>query len=184
MPFFVPVAYKPASLSWVPDLRRWAIGYSGHGEDALMALARPDTKVIVSTEPKAHLGYLRAALGLGLDCLVDKPVVLPVGSNGRPAPDRLVDAVAELKEICNQTGGRCVMMAPRRHNTVYELVRRYARRASQNFGTPITYIGIEHHARVWNTEEEILCREGPSLPVRYGMLCHSGHHYIDILSIL
>lgn len=180
--FFRIRARKPASLSWVPDLRRRAIWYSGHGEDVLTALAFPGTKVIVSTEPKAHFGYLRAALGLGLDCLVDKPVVLPMGSNGRPAADRLVGAVSELKEICVRTGGRCKVMAPRRYNAVYELIGRYARRASRNLGTPVTYIGIEHHAGVWNTEEEILSREDHPYRYGYGMLCHSGYHYIDILS--
>lgn len=180
--FFRTRTCKPASVSWVPDLRRWAIWYSGHGEDALMALASPGAKVIVSTEPKAHLGYLRAALELGLDCLVDKPVVLPMGSNGRPAANHLVRAVAELREICNRTGGRCVVMTPRRYNAVYELIGRYARRASRNLGTPVTYIGIEHHAGVWNTEEEILSREDHPYRYGYGMLCHSGYHYIDILS--
>lgn len=180
--FFRNRACKPVSRSWVPDLRRRAIWYSGHGEDVLTALARPGTKVIVSTEPKAHFGYLRAGLGLGLDCLVDKPVILPMGSNGRPAADRLVDAVAELKEISDRTSGRCMVMTPRRYNAVYELIGRYARRASRNFGTPVTYIGIEHHAGVWNTEEEILSREDHPHRYGYGMLCHSGYHYIDILA--
>lgn len=180
--FFWTRSCKPASVSWVPDLRRRAIWYSGHGEDVLTALARPGTKVIVSTEPKAHFGYLRAALELGLDCLVDKPIVLPMGSDGRPAADRLVGAVAELKEICVRTGGRCMVMTPRRYNAVYELIGRYARRASRNLGMPVTYIGIEHHAGVWNTEEEILSREDHPYRYGYGMLCHSGYHYIDILS--
>jgi predicted dehydrogenase len=180
--FFRTRACKPASVSSVPDLRRRAIWYSGHGEDVLTALARPETKVIIATEPKAHLGYLRSALGLGLDCLVDKPVILPMGSNGLPAADRLIGAVAELKEICDRTGGRCVVMTPRRYNAVYELIGRYARRASRNLGTPVTYIGIEHHAGVWNTEEEILSREDHPYRYGYGMLCHSGYHYIDILS--
>ncbi|WP_426441329.1 hypothetical protein [Bradyrhizobium genosp. P] len=180
--FFRARPCKPASVTCVPDLRRQGIWYSGHGEDALTALAGPGTKVIVSTEPKAHLGYLRAALGLGLDCLVDKPVVLPMGSNGRPAANGLVSAVAELKQICNRTGGRCVVMTPRRYNAVYELIGRYARRASRNLGTPVTYIGIEHHEGVWNTEEEILSREDHPYRYGYGALCHSGYHYIDILS--
>ncbi|MBT1517167.1 hypothetical protein KIP88_43280 [Bradyrhizobium sp. SRL28] len=182
--FFRTRACKPVSISYVPDLRRQGIWYSGHGEDVLTAVAGLGTKVIVSTEPKAHLGYLRAALGLGLDCLVDKPVVLPMGSNGLPAPNRLVAAVAELKEICNRTGGRCVVMAPRRYNAVYELIGRYARHTSRNLGTPVTYIGIEHHEGVWNTEEEILSREDHPYRYGYGMLCHSGYHYVDILSSL
>lgn len=182
--FFRARARKPASVSWVPDLRRQAIWYSGYGEDVLTALAGPGTKVIVSTEPRAHLGYLRAALGLGLDCLVDKAAVLPMGWNGRPAADGLVSAVAELNEICNRTGGRCVVMAPRRYNAVYELIGRYARRASRDLGTPVTYIGIEHHEEVWSTEEEILSREDHSYRYGYGALCHSGYHHIDILSSL
>ncbi|UPJ47798.1 hypothetical protein IVB30_31970 [Bradyrhizobium sp. 200] len=177
--FFRTRACKLASVSWVPDLRRQAIWYSGHGEDVLKALAGPGTKVIVSTEPKAHLGYLRAALGLGLDCLVDKPAVLPMGANGRPAANHL-----ELKEICNRTGGRCVVMAPRRYKAIYELIGRYARRTSRHLGTPITYIGFEHHEGVWNTEEEILSREDHPYRYGYGMLCHSGYHHVDILASL
>ncbi|MCA6112618.1 hypothetical protein [Bradyrhizobium cenepequi] len=182
--FFQTRACKPTSISWVPDLRRQAIWYSSHGEEVIKAVARRGTKVIVSTEPKAHLGYLRAALGLGLDCLVDKPVILPMGSNGRPAANRLVGAVGELKDICNRTGARCVVMAPRRYNAVYELIGRYARRISRNLRTPVTYIGIEHHEGVWNTEEEILSREDHPYRYGYGMLCHSGYHYVDILSSL
>lgn len=180
--FFRTCACKPACLSWVPDLRRHAIWYSGRGDDVLTDLARPGTKVIVSAEPKAHWGYLRAALRLGLDCLVDTPVVLPMGPSGRPAADQLVDAVVQLRKISDWTGGRCVVMTPRRYNAVYELIGRYARRVSRKLGTPITYIGIEYQAGVRNTEEEILSREDH--PYRYGcgMLCRSGYHYIDILS--
>ncbi|MGY4319497.1 hypothetical protein [Bradyrhizobium sp. JR3.5] len=180
--FFLTRACKPLSISYVPDLRRQGIWYSGHGKDILTALAGPGAKVIISTEPKAHLGYLRAALDLGLDCLVDKPIVLPMDSNGRPAANRLVGAVAELKEICNRTGGGCVVMAPRRYNAVYELIGRYVRRASRSLGMPVTYIGIEHHEGVWNTEEEILSREDHPYRYGYGMLCHSGYHYVDLLS--
>jgi len=180
--FFRSRACKPASVSYVPDLRRYGIWYSRDGEDVLKARATPATKVIISTEPKAHLGYLRAALGLGLDCLVDKPVILPMTSCGRPAANRIVDAITELKEICRRTGGRCAVMTPRRYNAVYELIGRYARHASRKLGTPVTYIGIEHHAGVWNTEEEILCREDHPYRYGYGMLCHSGYHYIDVLS--
>ncbi|MET4156020.1 hypothetical protein ABIB94_007976 [Bradyrhizobium sp. JR7.2] len=182
--FFKTRACKPMSISWVPDLRPQGIWYSGEGEDALRALASPRSKVIVSTEPKAHLDYLRAALGLGLDCLVDKPVVLPMGSNGRPAVDRVVGEAAELKAISNRSGGRCVVMAPRRYNAVYDLIGRYARHASRKLGTPITYIGIEHHEGVWNTEEEILSRQDHPYRYGYGMLCHSGYHHVDILSSL
>ncbi|OSJ34429.1 hypothetical protein BSZ19_12400 [Bradyrhizobium japonicum] len=182
--FFKTRACKPMSISWVPDLRLQGIWYSGEGEDALRALASPRSKVIVSTEPKAHLDYLRAALGLGLDCLVDKPVVLPMGSNGRPAVDRVVGEVAELMAISNRSGGRCVVMAPRRYNAVYDLIGRYARHASRKLGTPITYIGIEHHEGVWNTEEEIFSRQDHPYRYGYGMLCHSGYHHVDILSSL
>lgn len=35
---------------------------------------------------------------------------------------------------------------------------------------------------MWNTEEEIFSREDHPYRYGYGALCHSGYHYIDILS--
>lgn len=49
-------ACKPASLSWVPDLRRHAIWYSGHGEDVLIARA--------SRRKSHHLDRTQGPFGL------------------------------------------------------------------------------------------------------------------------
>lgn len=157
-------------------------GIPAMGEDVVTSLARPGTKVIVSTEPKAHLGYLRAALGLGLDCLVDKPIVLPMGSNGRPAADpsgwcgsrAQGDLRSDWRPLCGRD-------APPLQRSLRIDRPVCTARLPKPWHAGHLYWCRAPRGSVAQ-EDEILSREDHPYRYGYGMLCHSGYHYIDILS--
>lgn len=180
--FFTGNDLKPRRIVFVPDRRPDGIWFTEDGSDAIRVLSAQTAKVLISTEPKAHFGYIKAALDHGLDCLVDKPVIIPMRRDAVPDAQSYVAGIAELLRIQRRKGGRCTVMAPRRYNAIYRIVQSYAARVVNHLRCPITYVGIQHHEGVWNTGLEIQRREDHPYKYGYGMLCHSGYHYIDVLS--
>jgi hypothetical protein len=73
-------------------------------------------------------------------------------------------------------------MTPRRYNAIYRMVQTYSGKVARSTGCPVTFVGLQHHEGVWNTPEEIDAREDHPYKYGYGMLCHSGYHYVDVLS--
>lgn len=156
-------------------------GFDNEGEAAVRELARPGDGLIVATEARAHQGYVSAAMRAGVDCLVDKPVIVPLTETGSLAPGDYLCSIRQLLAEGLATGARCTVMAPRRYHGVYRLVAEYAERVAIHLGCPLTYIGIEHHEGVWNTPNELEWREDHPYKHGYGMLCHSGYHYVDVM---
>jgi hypothetical protein len=185
---------KPERIAYVPDRRGRNEWYTADSDAALDELcrARPSLKVMICTEPKAHFPYLRWCLANGRDCLVDKPITIPMSSAAEGAvidPRRMVAEVRELVELaCRQHGATrpagCSVMTPRRYHRVYETVRRYAGWLVRHLGVPITYLSIYHGEGVWNTPTEYMEREDHPYRYGYGKLLHSGYHYVDILARL
>jgi len=178
------IPFRPTEIILVPDERSLGHYYSNHSDIALANLQKrhPKLKAIISTEPKAHVGYLRALLTAGIDCLVDKPAVLPMDSQGRVESGRVVADLEDLINRAQASGAKCSVMTPRRYNHLYRSVVAYAQKVARQLCCPVTHVGIRHHGGVWNTPQEFLSREDHPYKYGYGMLCHSGYHYVDILS--
>ncbi len=183
---------KPERIVYIPDHRAGGEWYTSHSDAALEELCRerPSLKVMICTEPKAHFSYLRWCLSNGRDCLVDKPITLPMTSGPEGAvidPRRMTAELRELIGLIDPNSARpggCSVMTPRRYHHVYETVRRYAGWLVRHLGVPITYVSIYHGEGVWNTPTEYLEREDHPYKYGYGKLLHSGYHYVDILARL
>lgn len=158
-----------------------ASGFDLEGEKAVRELARPGDGVIVATEARAHRGYVSAAMRAGVDCLVDKPVIVPQSDAGELDAGGYLSGINQVLADGLATGARCTVMAPRRYHGVYRLVAEYAEKIAVLVDCPLTFIGIEHHEGVWNTPDELEIRDDHPYKHGYGMLCHSGYHYVDVL---
>lgn len=180
------LAVKPRRLAFVPDRRAEGLWYSAESDDALAELCTelPTLRIVLATEPKAHFPYLKWCLAHGRDCLVDKPITLPMSPAKVIDPGRLVTELAELLDLARDSPSRCSVMTPRRYHRVYEWVRRYAAGYVRRFGVPVTYLSIYHGEGVWNTPPEYLEREDHPYKYGYGKLLHSGYHYVDLLARL
>jgi predicted dehydrogenase len=177
------LAVPPKRLALVPDRRAQGVWHSAESDDALAALCAelPSLKVVLATEPKAHFPYLKWCIAHRRDCLVDKPITLPMSPARVIDPSRLAAELAELIDLAREHPGNYSVMTPRRYHRVYEMVRRYAAGYVRALGTPVTYISLYHGEGVWNTPPEYLEREDHPYKYGYGKLLHSGYHYVDVL---
>lgn len=177
---------KPKRMVYVPDHRDRGQWYSSDSDDALDALAAelPSLKVVISTEPKAHYPYLKWCIAHRRDCLVDKPITIPMSPGRVIDPSRMTAELTELIDLARENPGIYSVMTPRRYHHVYEMVRRYVGGWVRRFGVPVTYLSIYHGEGVWNTPTEYLEREDHPYKYGYGKLLHSGYHYVDILARL
>jgi predicted dehydrogenase len=176
---------KPERIVYIPDHRDRGEWYTSDSDAAMEELCRrrPSLKVMICTEPKAHFPYLKWCLSHGRDCLVDKPITIPMSGNVID-PRRLTAELRELIDLARARPGGYSVMTPRRYHHVYETVRRYAGWLVRRLGVPVTYLSIYHGEGVWNTPTEYLEREDHPYRYGYGKLLHSGYHYVDILARL
>jgi hypothetical protein len=174
---------KPKDTFFVPDLRDRHLWYSSHSDAMLNTLRAtlPDMRIIISTEPKAHFGYLKWCITNQIDCLVDKPITIPMSASQVIDLSRLSAELNHLVDLSRTSPGNYSVMTPRRYHYLYELVKRYLRYYIHKFNTPITYTSIFHCEGVWNLPKEFLEREDHPYKYGYGELLHSGYHYVDVL---
>lgn len=174
---------QPKRIELVPDRRQEGVWYSVESDDALAALCAelPSLKIILATEPKAHYPYLKWCIAHQRDCLVDKPITIPMSPAGVLKPARLTAELSELLDLAHSSPGNYSVMTPRRYHRVYELARRYVAGYVRKFGVPVTYVSIYHGEGVWNTPPEYVEREDHPYKYGYGKLLHSGYHYVDLL---
>lgn len=177
---------KPMRVEYVPDRRGRGEWYTSDSDAALAALAAelPSLKVVISTEPKAHFPYLKWCIAHRRDCLVDKPITIPMSPDRVIDPGRMTAELTELINLIQENPGVYSVMTPRRYHRVYEMVRRYVGGWVRRFGVPVTYLSIYHGEGVWNTPTEYIEREDHPYKYGYGKLLHSGYHYVDILARL
>jgi predicted dehydrogenase len=177
---------KPERIVYIPDHRDRGEWYTSDSDAALEALCkeRPSLKVMIATEPKAHGPYIKWCLANGRDCLVDKPITIPMSEEKVIDPRRMTAELRELIDLARDSPASCSVMTPRRYHHVYETVRRYVGWLVRRLGVPVTYLSIYHGEGVWNTPTEYMEREDHPYKYGYGKLLHSGYHYVDILARL
>ena len=144
----------------------------------------PDVRVVVATEARSHLPYLKWCLEQNVDCLVDKPIIAPVDAQGRFSVAHFKKETRSLFRLAERSRSHCSVMAPRRYHRDFEHFRRYVHLAATRLHTPITFISIYNAQGVWNLPGEIVSREDHPYKYGYGNLFHSGYHYVDLLCML
>lgn len=146
------------------------------------------TKVILSTEPKAHKIYLKECIRRSVPVVVDKPITAPVLSDSKGElskyrrAEQIYDDVVDLQKLIERhPGSRVLVECQRRNHGGYKIIQDTVRDIVQSFNVPITYIKIHHSDGMWNMPDEFVTRENHPYKYGYGKLMHSGYHFVDLL---
>ncbi len=139
-------------------------------------------KIIISTEPKAHMAYIRWAIDKGLDFLVDKPIFSETyGDVLRNGKSELYKHFLKASnDICRKGINASVMM-PRRLHPAILLICDYLTNFISNYNVPITHTNFYHGEGMWNMPNEFFTRENHPYKYGYGAYFHTGYHFIDLL---
>ena len=134
--------------------------------------------VIISTEPKAHKVYALWAIKHGWPTFIDKPLS---AFTSRLYMDTLYKDYLEVLECLNKNKVNVVMCCQRRGHLGYKFIKEYVANMIKQFGIPITFLDIHYGDGLWNMPDEYFSRENHPYKYGYGVLLHSGHHYVDLL---
>lgn len=171
----------PAQVVYLPG--------DGRGEQAraiaaatLVRHARQSAsvQVYIATEVQAHETYLRLCSELGLNALVEKPVLAPV-VDGRFEPALITKTVDEILALAERNGATHSVMTLARYHQIYNryLVDGLLRRMT-TWGAPLTSLHLRASGGVWNLQHEYEEREDHPYKYGYGMLMHGAYHYVDL----
>lgn len=146
------------------------------------------THAIISTEPKAHLAFLRFFLAEGISVLVDKPITAPVGPitsihKARAIESEYGELIGRYRSV-KYRGVTCEVQCQRRYHRGYAYVKELLEQCVASFGVPVTSLDVYHCDGTWNMPGEFLSRENHPYKYGYGKLLHSGYHFIDLVSWL
>lgn len=150
---------------------------------ALQAAGRLEG-VLISTEPRAHKGYVLWALAHGVHVLLDKPLTAPAnpGSTAEVA-QALWEDFEEISRALAASRARLVVQAQRRVHPGYSFIKRYLEGFLQEYGVPISFLDVYHADGMWVMPDE-WDRDHHAYKYRTGKLLHSGYHFVDLASWL
>ena len=181
---FRGLGYRPRFV-FVPDSSRDAetVPAATAAELRRLQIELRLSHVVVSTEPKAHLAYLRFFLESRMNVLTDKPITAPVGvSVSTDAASRIRSDYDQLAVLRSEAGVSFQVQCQRRWHEGYQFARRLVGETVARFGVPVTSIEIYHCDGMWNMPDEFTTRENHPYKYGYGKLLHSGYHFIDLLT--
>ena len=139
-------------------------------------------KVYIATEVKAHESYLKYCIENGIDSLVEKPVITPM-KNNRFDPLAIEPRIQSLVKKAEEKPARHSVMTLTRYHKIYnDEVLEPLKKMMLELAAPLTSFHISIAGGVWNMHREYEAREDHPYKYGYGMLMHSGYHYVDLLT--
>lgn len=130
--------------------------------------------VLICTEPKVRKTYAVWAARHGWDLFMDKPVSAFMGLENI---DSLQGDFDEIITAVNTYQVRAVVSCERRAHLGYLWLQERIQERP-----PLTGIDIHFAGGVWKTPSEYVSDENHPFHYGYGILLHSGYHYIDLLA--
>ncbi len=137
--------------------------------------------VLLCTEPKARKAYALWALQHELPLFMDKP---PCAFPALEQKDTLLLSYEEMVHAAEKAKVNVVVSCERRCHLGYLWLMGYLLQLIQEENSSITSINIHFANGNWVTPLEYLHQEQHPFKYGYGLLLHSGYHYIDLLSSL
>lgn len=137
--------------------------------------------VIISTEPKVRKPYAKWAATQGFDIFMDKPTN---AFSHQGEIDKLLNDYDEIAYVALQNKVNVVVSCERRAHLGYGWVKEYLKEFIAEMNVPITFIDIHFGGGVKCSQDEYLTKENHPYKYGYGLLLHSGYHYIDLLVTL
>ncbi|MGM3191765.1 Gfo/Idh/MocA family oxidoreductase [Dickeya dadantii subsp. dieffenbachiae] len=143
--------------------------------------------VIIATEPLAHMPYARWALESGLSILMDKPISSYEGISTsieksiKLAEDYQVLNALYQKQRRDNPDQVFSLMAQRRYQTSFNLIKRYIAECFAQTHCPVTNVQTFHSDGQWRMPTEMVEQHYHPYNQGYGKCSHSGYHYFDIV---
>ncbi|WP_170117388.1 Gfo/Idh/MocA family oxidoreductase [Chitinophaga ginsengisoli] len=134
--------------------------------------------VIICTEPKAHKAYAIWAVRNNLHVFTDKPLT---AFSSRQSSESLLQDFYDISGEIRNEQLNFVVSCERRAHTGYNYVRQFLSDLIRTYRVPITFIDIHFGGGMWNMPDELFYRENHPYKYGYGVMLHSGYHYIDLL---
>ncbi|MBI1362879.1 MAG: hypothetical protein GC134_02750, partial [Proteobacteria bacterium] len=153
-----------------------------------LILRRGITHVILSTEPKAHMAYLRYFISRGIHTLTDKPITAPVSpitdATQAARIEHDYDTLMAMYAPAKAKGMRLSVQCQRRFHPGYVYIRQLLATLTATHNIPVTHMDVYHCDGMWNMPDEYLSRENHPYKYGYGKLYHSGYHFVDLAAWL
>lgn len=137
--------------------------------------------VIISTEPKVHKCFSLWAIQNGLHLFIDKPLTAFCSYEDM---DTLFQDYLEIEEALEENKVNFVLSCERRAHAGYAYLKKYIKDIIHSYEIPITFIDIHFGGGKWYMPDEYFYLENHPYKYGYGVLLHSGYHYIDLLVTL
>lgn len=134
--------------------------------------------VMICTEPKVRKPYTLWAISHSLPIFMDKPIsAFSCMGNMK----RLYEDYEEITNNAKANNVSVVVSCERRAHPGYIWVRQYIKKFIKEVDLPLTSIDIHFAGGKWHLPTEYLSLENHPFKYGYGILLHSGYHYIDLL---
>lgn len=134
--------------------------------------------ILICTEPKSHKPYALWAINHHLHVFADKPLT---AFDSHHKMNTLYLDYLEILEATQKNKINFVLCCERRGHFGYEFLKKYIGDIVNEYKVPITFIDIHYGDGLWNMPDEYSQRENHPYKYGYGVLLHSGYHYIDLL---
>ena len=135
--------------------------------------------IVLCTEPKAHKKYILWALQNDIDVLADKPLTAPIMNE--QGPKQIWQDYLDIEQALSRSKAHLTLMANKRLHPAYEEVYNQVCDFVKEYNMPITHIDMSDGGGVWPLPLEFLTRENHPYKYGYGIILHTGFHYIDLL---
>ena len=146
---------------------------------ALEAIKDQVDGVLICTEPKAHKKYILWALQNNIDVLTDKP--LTACNINQKGPQQLWQDYLDIEKALASSKARVTLLTNKRIHPAYKAVYDITKEFVCEYKVPITQIEISEGGGVWNFPCEFAGKENHPYKYGYGILLHTGFHYVDLL---
>lgn len=137
--------------------------------------------VIISTEPKVRKIYTIWAIKNNFPIFMDKPISAFSNIENVFTLRKDFEEIAKIKKKSNV---KIVVSCERRQHYGYLWLKNYLIKFMKDVKVPITSIEISFAGGIWRLLDEFSIIENHPFKYGYGILLHSGYHYIDLLANL
>lgn len=135
--------------------------------------------LVLCTEPKAHKKYIVWALKNNIDVLADKPLTAPIINE--QGPKQIWQDYLDIEQALQKSKAHLNLLTNKRVQPAYQAVYQYVRDFVTEYNMPVTHIDMSDGGGVWPFPIEFLTRENHPYKYGYGILLHTGFHFVDLL---
>ncbi len=178
--FLQKQSLRPQECFFLPDNDRNSPSIN---PDLLNLLEKIKTEidgVLICTEPKAHKKYIEWAIKNNLDVLTDKPLTAPpVNKTG---PLQIWQDYLDIENWLKNSKATITLMMNKRLHKAFSYLYEQVKDVILQCNVPVTHIEISDACGVWTLPQEYADIENHPHKYGYGVLLHTGFHYIDLLT--